>query len=188
MSQSYTTQRDKSTSKLTGYASNSQRFDERNSESSATLASQVESVIMVLVYFWHLVPQQVNIFTYQHFFCFFFPSSFLLWQGVVTQLSEQMSSLNDRMDEFTNRVEELNSKLAVKKSSPSQQNMALQAETCNGSVPTSYFISGLGNGSLTGSILPNSSSSSQLAKESSVMEEVMSYSFYLVSKLTWFVS
>ncbi|KAL6294947.1 hypothetical protein ACE6H2_003089 [Prunus campanulata] len=131
MSQSYTTQRDKSTSKLTGYASNSQRFDERNSESSATLASQ----------------------------------------GVVTQLSEQMSSLNDRMDEFTNRVEELNSKLAVKKSSPSQQNMALQAETCNGSVPTSYFISGLGNGSLTGSILPNSSSSSQLAKESSVMEE-----------------
>ncbi|ONI31214.1 hypothetical protein PRUPE_1G299100 [Prunus persica] len=134
MSQSYTTQRDKSTSKLTGYASNSQRFDERNSESSATLASQ----------------------------------------GVVTQLSEQMSSLNDRMDEFTNRVEELNSKLAVKKSSPSQQNMALQAETCNGSVPTSYFISGLGNGSLTGSILPNSSSSSQLAKESSVMEEMSS--------------
>lgn len=63
MSQSYTTQRDKSTSKLTGYASNSQRFDERNSESSATLASQVESVIMVLVCFWQLVPQQVNIFT-----------------------------------------------------------------------------------------------------------------------------
>ncbi|CAN2060747.1 unnamed protein product [Malus fusca] len=133
MSQSYTTQRDKSTSKLTGYSSSSQRFDERNTESSTTLASQ----------------------------------------GVVTQLSEQMSLLNDRMDEFTNRIEELNSKLTVK-NSPSQQNMALQAENCNGSAPTSYFISGLGNGSLTGAIMPNSSSSSQLTKESSVMEEMSS--------------
>ncbi|KAK9934876.1 hypothetical protein M0R45_022005 [Rubus argutus] len=132
MSQSYTNQRDKSTSRLTGYSSNSQRFDDRNSESQATLASQ----------------------------------------GVITQLSEHISSLNDRMDEFTNRIEELNSKLTVKKRSPSQQNMALQAETCNGSAPTSYFISSLGNGSLTGSIMPNSSSSAQLAKESPVLEEI----------------
>lgn len=96
-----------------------------------------------------------------------------MWQGVITQLSEHISSLNDRMDEFTNRIEELNSKLTVKKRSPSQQNMALQAETCNGSAPTSYFISSLGNGSLTGSIMPNSSSSAQLAKESPVLEEVL---------------
>ncbi|KAK6931413.1 CYTH domain [Dillenia turbinata] len=94
-------------------------------------------------------------------------------QGVVNQLSEQISTLNERMDEFTSRIEELNSKLIVKKVSTSQQNMTLQAESCNGSGPTSYFISGLGNGSLTGSMMHNSSSSSQLAKESSLMEEVL---------------
>ena len=98
-------------------------------------------------------------------------------QGAMTQLSEQISSLNDRMDEFTTRIEELNSKLSFKRNSPSQQNMNLQAETCNGSVPTSYFVSGLGNGSLTGSIMPNSSSFSQLGKESPLMDEVSGLSF-----------
>ncbi|XP_030960310.1 inorganic pyrophosphatase TTM2-like isoform X1 [Quercus lobata] len=93
-------------------------------------------------------------------------------QGVFTQLLEQITSLNDRMDEFTNRIEEMNSKLTIKRNSPSQQNMSAQADTCNGSAPTSYFISSLGNGSLTGSIMPNSSSSSQLAKESPLMEEI----------------
>ncbi|XP_065880003.1 inorganic pyrophosphatase TTM2 [Euphorbia lathyris] len=93
-------------------------------------------------------------------------------QGIVTQLSEQISSLHDRMDEFTTRIEELNSKLNVNKDSLSQQNLSLQAEACNGSGPTSYFLTGLSNGSLTGSKLPNSSSSSQLAKESPLMEEI----------------
>ncbi|KAF3971391.1 hypothetical protein CMV_004998 [Castanea mollissima] len=88
------------------------------------------------------------------------------------QLLEQITSLNDRMDEFTNRIEEMNSKLTIKRNFPSQQNMSAQADTCNGSAPTSYFISSLGNGSLTGSIMPNSSSSSQLAKESPLMEEI----------------
>lgn len=88
------------------------------------------------------------------------------------QLSEQISSLNDRMDEFTNHIEELNSKLSQKKTSASQQNIALQAEACNGSAPTSYFMSRVGNGSMNGSLLPNSLSSSQLAKESPVLEEV----------------
>ncbi|XP_022956532.1 uridine-cytidine kinase C [Cucurbita moschata] len=129
ISRSYTTQREK---KMTGYASNHQRFVDRNSESPAMLANQ----------------------------------------GAMTQLSEQISSLNDRMDEFTTRIEELNSKLSFKRNSPSQQNMNLQAETCNGSVPTSYFVSGLGNGSLTGSIMPNSSSFSQLSKESPLMDEI----------------
>ncbi|KAK9276882.1 hypothetical protein L1049_006419 [Liquidambar formosana] len=81
--------------------------------------------------------------------------------------------LNDRMDEFTSRIEELNSKLTINKDFSSQQNMALQPEICNGSAPTSNFISGLGNGSLTGSKMPNSSSSSQLAKESPLMEEIV---------------
>lgn len=47
------------------------------------------------------------------------------------------------MDEFTNRIEELNSKLTTKKSCPSQQNMALLAETCD-----AWPTSSLGNGSL----------------------------------------
>lgn len=92
--------------------------------------------------------------------------------GVVTQLSEQISTLNERMDEFTSRIEELNSKFSTRKVSASQQNLAVQAEACNGSGPTSLFVTGLGNGSL-GSLMPHSSSSSQLARESPLMEEVL---------------
>ncbi|KAF9623546.1 hypothetical protein IFM89_003336 [Coptis chinensis] len=89
-------------------------------------------------------------------------------QGVITQLSEQISTLNERMDEFTSWIEELNSKF-VRKTPTSHQNLAPQAEACNGSAPTSLFIAGLGNGSL----LPSSSSSSQLTKESPLIEEIM---------------
>lgn len=91
----------------------------------------------------------------------------------MTQLSEQISTLNERMDDFTSRIEELNSKLSSKKSSPSAQNIA-QMELPNGSAPTSYFISGLENGSLTGSMIPNSSSSSHLAKDATLLDEVIS--------------
>lgn len=92
-------------------------------------------------------------------------------QGAITQLSEQILTLNDRMEEFTSRIEELNTKLNTKELYGSQQNIAQHhaAEACNGSAPTSYFLSNLGNGSL----LPNSSSSSQLAKEFPLMEEVL---------------
>ncbi|KAL3343053.1 hypothetical protein AABB24_026884, partial [Solanum stoloniferum] len=92
-------------------------------------------------------------------------------QGVVSQLTEQISTLSERMDEFTSRIEELNSKVSANKVSASQQNLAVHAESCNG--PTSLFVAGLGNGSLAGSLLPHSSSSSQLARESSLMEEVL---------------
>ena len=95
-----------------------------------------------------------------------------LFQGIITQLSEQMSTLNERMDEFTTRIEELNSKFSARRVSASHQNLALQAEACNGTGPTSLFVTGLGNGSINGSLLPNSSSSSQLARESPLMEEV----------------
>ncbi|CAN7077863.1 unnamed protein product [Brassica oleracea var. botrytis] len=97
-------------------------------------------------------------------------------EGFMTQLSEQISSLNERMDEFTNRIEELNSKLSCNKNSPTQQSMTVQAEVCNGSAPTSYFISSLDNGCLTNSIMPHSSSSSQLAKDSPLMEEISTLS------------
>lgn len=66
------------------------------------------------------------------------------------------------MDEFTIHMEELNSKLRHQKKNPStasQQNIALQAEVCNGSDATSYFMS-------------NSTSSSQLSKELPILEEV----------------
>ncbi|KAL8137644.1 hypothetical protein V2J09_003645 [Rumex salicifolius] len=94
-------------------------------------------------------------------------------QGAITQLSDQISTLNDRMDEFTSKIEELSSRLSIKKLSPGQQNMALHSDSCNGSAPTSHFISSLSNGSLTGAILPNSSSSSQLFKDSPFIEEIL---------------
>ncbi|KAL1213086.1 Inorganic pyrophosphatase TTM2 [Cardamine amara subsp. amara] len=50
--------------------------------------------------------------------------------------------------------------------------MAIQPEVCNRSAPTLYFISGLDNGCLKNSIMPHSSSSSQLAKDSPLMEEI----------------
>ncbi|KAK6921116.1 CYTH domain [Dillenia turbinata] len=96
-------------------------------------------------------------------------------QGVITQLSEQISTLNERMDEFTARMEELNAKIPNRKFSSSQQNLALQADS-NGSAPTALFVAGLGNGSLTGPLLPHSSSSSQLARDSPLMEEILAIS------------
>ncbi|XP_057770572.1 inorganic pyrophosphatase TTM1-like isoform X2 [Salvia miltiorrhiza] len=94
-------------------------------------------------------------------------------QGIVTQLSEQISTLNERMDEFTSRIEELNSKVSIRKMSASQQNLALQADGCSAIAPSSLFASGVGNGLMTGSLLPSSSSSSQLARESAFMDEVL---------------
>ncbi|CAN6447913.1 unnamed protein product [Victoria cruziana] len=88
-------------------------------------------------------------------------------QGMITQLSEQISTLNERMDEFTSKIEELNAKLTTNKSSTSQQNLSLQVEACNGSLPTSHYLTGHGNGGLH-----TSSSVSQFSKESPLMEEV----------------
>ncbi|XP_010428356.1 PREDICTED: uridine-cytidine kinase C isoform X1 [Camelina sativa] len=77
-------------------------------------------------------------------------------QGFITQLSDQISTLNERMDEFTSRIEELNSKIPNKiAASGSQHNLALPIEDGNGSV------------------LPLSSSASQLVRESPLMEEVV---------------
>ncbi|XP_020573090.1 uridine-cytidine kinase C-like [Phalaenopsis equestris] len=90
-------------------------------------------------------------------------------EGVIKQLSEQISTLNERMDEFTSRIEELNSKFSVQKSSMSQQNLSLQGEGYGAAAPKNLFVSSLGNGSL----IPNSSSSNQLNKESSLMEEII---------------
>lgn len=105
-------------------------------------------------------------------------------QGAITRLSEQISTLSERMDEFTSRIEEISSKLSTRRGiSASQPNLTVYPEVSNGSAPTTLFVAGLGNGSLTGSLLPrngsltgsllpHSSSSSQLARES-VMDEVV---------------
>ncbi|CAI9113408.1 OLC1v1014005C1 [Oldenlandia corymbosa var. corymbosa] len=93
-------------------------------------------------------------------------------QGMINQLSEQISTLNERMDEFTSRIEELNSKIFTRKVSSSQQNLAMQGDAYNGIAPTTMFVTGLSNGTLTGAVLPNSSSSSQLARDS-LLEEVL---------------
>lgn len=93
-------------------------------------------------------------------------------QVPITQLTEQISTLNERIDEFTSRIEELNSKFSSSKLSASQQNLAVQSEACNGYPPT-LFTGGLNNGPLTNSTLSKSSSSSQLTKESMILEEVL---------------
>ncbi|CAF2139832.1 unnamed protein product [Brassica napus] len=77
-------------------------------------------------------------------------------QGVITQLSDQISTLNERMDDFTSRIEELNSKIPNRiAASGSQHNLALPMENGNGS------------------LLSLSSSQSQLVRESPLMEEVI---------------
>ncbi|XP_047341980.1 inorganic pyrophosphatase TTM2-like [Impatiens glandulifera] len=125
MSRSFSTQGDKSLSKVTGYVMNGRS---RNTEEQVTSSNQ----------------------------------------GEVTQLSEQISTLNNRMDKLMVQVEELNNKFDSKRdSSVSPNGFFLQPEVCNGSVSTSYFIPGLGNSSL-----PNSLSCSQLTKESPLMEEI----------------
>ncbi|CDP00516.1 unnamed protein product [Coffea canephora] len=93
-------------------------------------------------------------------------------QGAIMQLSEQISTLNARMDDFTSQVEEFSSKLTSRRSSPPSQNLVSQAEACNGSAPTSHFISSLENGFVTGGIMPSSSSSSLLGKDAPLMEEI----------------
>ncbi|ERN05837.1 hypothetical protein AMTRI_Chr10g231430 [Amborella trichopoda] len=100
------------------------------------------------------------------------PASAVANQGVMTQLSEQISTLHERLDEFTSRIEELSSKLTVTKSLGSQQNLALQTEICNGSAPPSFYSSGYGNGNMTGSLLHTSSSSNQLSREFSLVDEI----------------
>jgi hypothetical protein len=84
------------------------------------------------------------------------------------------------MGEFTNRIEELNSMLTIKKNSPSQKIMDLQAESYDGSVPTSCLITSLSNHSLNGSIMSNPSLPSQLAKESPIRDEVCVFSDFTV--------
>ncbi|KAG0451531.1 hypothetical protein HPP92_026384, partial [Vanilla planifolia] len=98
------------------------------------------------------------------------PETPSLSQGVITQLSEQISTLNERVEELTSRIVELNSKFVVQESSMDCPTISLPVEGCNGSARSSLFVSNLGNGSM----MPKSSSSNQLFKEPAVMEEILS--------------
>ncbi|KAI7747984.1 hypothetical protein M8C21_027908, partial [Ambrosia artemisiifolia] len=90
------------------------------------------------------------------------PTRALASQGAISQLSEQISTLNDRMDEFTSRIDELNSQFTRGMNYGSQSQQKIDA--CNGSASasTSYF---------TGSAVRHSSSSTQLVKDSNLVEE-----------------
>ncbi|KAL1819427.1 hypothetical protein ACET3Z_014296 [Daucus carota] len=92
-------------------------------------------------------------------------------QGVITQLSEQITTLTERMDEFTSRIEEINFKISATNASSSQQNLAVHAESCNGTAQPALFMAG--NGAMNGTLLPSSASSSQLARESPIMDEIL---------------
>lgn len=89
---------------------------------------------------------------------------------MITQLSDQISTLNERMDDFTSRIEELNSKIPNRiAASGSQHNLALPMENGNGS------------------LLSLSSSASQLIRESPLMEEVSFENLpFSILFLNWF--
>lgn len=95
---------------------------------------------------------------------------FCLLQAVITQLSEQITTLTERLDDFTSRIEEISSIISTTNASSSQQNLAVQAESYNGTAHSALFMAG--NGAMNGTLLPSSASSSQLARESPIMEEV----------------
>ncbi|KAI4379186.1 hypothetical protein MLD38_005513 [Melastoma candidum] len=127
LSHSYSSRRDKSLSKLAGFAVGNSFYCDRTSDSRMMLENQ----------------------------------------AAVAQLSEQISSLSDRMDEFTSRIEELNSLLTVKKHSSSQQTIGLHADASEG-----QLMHGIRNGFMNGHAMPSSASLSQLIKESPMMEEI----------------
>lgn len=93
-------------------------------------------------------------------------------QGIMTQLSEQISTLNEKLDEFLSCLEKLNDKFVPVNASHSQQNLTLQPEPCGVPAPTSTYLSGCSNNIMNGPLLPISTSSGQLTAESSLVEEV----------------
>ncbi|KAI3503669.1 hypothetical protein L1887_32117 [Cichorium endivia] len=87
-------------------------------------------------------------------------------QGAISHLSEQILTLNNRMDEFTSRIEAQSSQFSRTFSGNFQN-----TESCK-VASTSYFTSKFTNGSLNGSKIHHSTSSPQLAKDSPLIEEI----------------
>ncbi|KAK9063775.1 hypothetical protein SSX86_017647 [Deinandra increscens subsp. villosa] len=93
-------------------------------------------------------------------------------QGAISQLSEQISTLNDRMDEFTSRINEVNSQFTKEMSYGGQSQQKIDPSNGSGSASTSYFKPVLPNSSSNGSMVRHSSSSTQLVKDSNLIEEI----------------
>ncbi|KAL8229055.1 hypothetical protein R6Q57_013955 [Mikania cordata] len=125
MSHSYSTARDNNLVSIPRYAINGQRFDDKITESTDTMAIQ----------------------------------------GAINHLSEQIFTLNDRMDEFTSRIDAQSSQF-TKTFLGHQQNIG----SCNDLI--SQFTPNLTNGSSNGSKVQHSTSSNQLAKDSPLIEEI----------------
>lgn len=85
-------------------------------------------------------------------------------KGAINHLSEQIFTLNDRMDEFTSRIDAQSSQL--------QKTFSGNLQNVSSNDLTSHFTSNLTNGSLNGSKVHHSTSSTQLAKDSPLIEEV----------------
>ncbi|KAL7611209.1 hypothetical protein Lser_V15G13412 [Lactuca serriola] len=88
-------------------------------------------------------------------------------QGAISHLSEQIFNLNDRMDEFTSRIDAQSSQF-FRTFSGNLQN----TESCNGVASTSCFTSIFTNGSPNESKVCHSTSSTHLAKDSPLIEEI----------------
>nr|VDD43654.1 unnamed protein product [Brassica oleracea] len=98
----------------------------------------------------------------------------LVYKDALKSISSKTGALFPRMNQFESQTSFLSVDNAEELGGGGE---TLQAEVCNGSAPTSYFISGLDNGCLTNSIMPRSSSSSQLAKDiMPLMEEILTLS------------
>lgn len=95
------------------------------------------------------------------------------WQRSLAQLSEEISKLNNQMDDFTHHMEELTNNLTSNSSSPTSQLQLDEAST------SSYSQSGSVNGSPTGHLLPSSFPSTQLPKGLSLTKEVPSFFLFL---------
>ncbi|KAJ0692710.1 putative uridine/cytidine kinase [Helianthus annuus] len=85
-------------------------------------------------------------------------------QGAISHLSEQIFTLNDRMDEFTSRIDA--------QSSQFQRTFSGNQQNVSSNDLTSQFTSNLTNGSSNGSKVHHSTSSTQLAKDSPLIEEI----------------
>lgn len=155
LSHSYSTQRDKDLPRFAGFDFSSQIFDDETTKSPATIGNQVN------------LSKMVSMPCHSLFLSGTFLMYLLILKGAITRLLEQISTINDRIDNVTSKVEELSAKFSIQRDLSSSQ----KAEACNGSAPMSYLVSSSGNSLRTGSTVL-SSSSSLLAKESLIMEEV----------------
>lgn len=155
MSRSYSTQRVQDLPRLSGFDFSGQFIDNGITKSLATIGKQVN---LRHNRYYALLLHSLS-------------STSLIYvailKGAIAQLLEHISTLNDRIDNVTSKLEELNAKFSIQRDLSSSQ----KAKACNGSAPTSYLVPGLGNVSRSGSTVLSSASSLQ-GKESPIVEEV----------------